>query len=1124
MEESTNVDLSVIEEKLRETVQGVVLTDPRLVRRIIKAHRDISGLVFSIPHAHGYALARDALLALVDPAELAASGARVELLPEHVILLPRPQPREVAKKTPLEVLTRLLRGAFHAQVHLCIEERIARGQLTEAAVRERIDRIGQTEFDEIRAILRHDDLLLPPYGDGEAYAEFAALYLELRQFAPSLVPVTFPGLSSLDHVDEVLAADVEVRALAAPPPQLTAPPKMQPPARAPSPFRAKLLLRAADGARARGNVAQAVLRAARAARSEDTELRAKAEAAVRADIESLTDRLHVALRGRTDPHAPPREKRIATLTELAYRATSRRGLRRHPSARLLYDLERAVRESEEELSVVDMVTWALSRGERPLVRPLPATREVRIARQMRVAAEGLWDVEAASSEPKRLARLLRWASARADENVSAALQPKILEVLTAVGLVPTNAPERIAQYKLVEELLDQAVARGFIHLAHLRDALSKNHLKLDDLGSPRELYEGDPLLRADALLAVALDGVYRRGEIYLRFLQKVSSLAFGTRAGRMVTLYAILPFGGAFVLLEGLGHLVAPLLRAFGLGPVQILGPGSFLATAVVLFGLIHSAIVRRVAERALRIVGRVLAIVFFRIPRWFLTLPAVSRFLRSRAVRVAIRRVLAPLSLTALVVYLTPLASAPRWLSIAGSLGIFALASWASGSRAALLVEDLVLDWLGPTWRTLSGQLLPGLFRMIAGLFRFLLDALERAINRVDQMLRLRRDAGRPAVLFKAGAGLVWFFVAYVVRLYTTLLVEPELNPLKHFPVVTVAHKLLLPVSPEMLAALDAALSPLGPFIGGTIAATTVFLVPSVFGFLVWELKENRNLYRASRKENLHAVRVGHHGETMARLMIPGFHSGTLPKLYDRRRRGAQREETEAEAIRRFREGMANVEEALVRFTERELIALVHKPVREVGADPTARWPHGPLEVESVVLGSNRIRIRIACPLLSNDAFEMAFDEQSGFVVAAISDPGFLPRLSPHGPARTLLENALAGFYHFAGVDLVREQIRAALGPTHYDIADEGLVIWPEETGYRSEVIYPLRGAHGGALLMPYVRGVRLAEPPRPIDANRILFRRQSIAWADWVEAWNAAERTAGPLPRLVTGPSILP
>ena len=61
------------------------------------------------------------------------------------------------------------------------------------------------------------------------------------------------------------------------------------------------------------------------------------------------------------------------------------------------------------------------------------------------------------------------------------------------------------------------------------------------------------------------------------------------------------------------------------------------------------------------------------------------------------------------------------------------------------------------------------------------------------------------------------------------------------------------------------------------------------------------------------------------------------------------------------------------------------------------------------------------------------------------------------------LFENALGGLYQLAGVDLVREQLTAVLGEkAHYDIADEGLVIWPGE-GYRTEVVYLLGEPRAG-------------------------------------------------------------
>ena len=64
-------------------------------------------------------------------------------------------------------------------------------------------------------------------------------------------------------------------------------------------------------------------------------------------------------------------------------------------------------------------------------------------------------------------------------------------------------------------------------------------------------------------------------------------------------------------------------------------------------------------------------------------------------------------------------------------------------------------------------------------------------------------------------------------------------------------------------------------------VATLLITKMPGVFGFLVWELKENWKLYRANRATNLRPVMIGHHGETMLRLLRPGFHSGTLPKLF---------------------------------------------------------------------------------------------------------------------------------------------------------------------------------------------------------------------------------------------------
>lgn len=1197
------MDLAAVERTLRASGSGAVVIDPRLLRRVIKRHRGLPGLGLQVPHARCYVIEKQALLSIIEPTSI---GAPAESLPDDVILVARPAPDELLGKASYEVLAGLWRTAFHARIHLELARRAAAGKLEDAAVRERIDAIGQIEFDEIRAVLRHDDLLLPPGGDREAYTEFAALYLELRHFAPRLIRRVFPSLTSFGRVDETVAADVDGAALlelcrpegAAPLEDVartardTSTPTYSAPAalptlrffapKAPSNQEIARLIAAADAARKRGNnVRAALLRLTAATGAISGEREAIAiRAAARKDLEQLNDRLGAALRPPNGEASGADLEWTSLLLMVAEEATLRRGLRYPIEARLLYDLQAACVESERAERAVDLVTWVLSFGGRPIVRPLPLTRQVRVARAMRLAEEKLRHVRVATADRRLLAKLLRLARERADDNVRRALRPKILEVLSGVGLRPVNTPERVALRKLVEELLDQAVLRGHMSIGGLRDAVSRNQMKLDDLSSVRELLDGDALIEADRRLSVELDGVYRRGEVYLRSLQRISSIAFGTLTGRRFVLYLALPFGAAFVLLEGVSHMVNPLLGLAKVGPVPLVSMPIFLATAAAIFALIHSEGARVVSRRALAVVGATLRGVFLTFPRWLLSRPVVKAVLLSRPARIVARFIIAPLVAAAVLYAVTPIHELSQGARFGGLGGLFLAANLLINSRLGVLLEEVAIDWIARQWGLVSRRLLPGLFRFIVDAFRGVLELLERAIYKVDEWLRFREGEPRALLVIKAVLGLVWFFAAYIIRLYVCLLIEPEVNPIKHFPVVTVAHKIILPVSPAILSAFQSVLSPLGPVVSGAIAGTTVFLLPSVFGFLVWELKENWRLYRASRPKALRAALVGAHGETMHALMAPGFHSGTLPKLFAKIRRAARRadeelggrvvapdsglsagpDEGKVEAsLGSYREALHEVEIAIRRLFERELCDLLREsPV----------FPNDDIAVRSVTLGSNRVRVELACPSLSGKSCEISFEEQSGMIVAGVSRAGFLEVLSgdlragacrgdddgrgdakrgiaqgdgkkrlPSGQ-RLVFENALAGLYKLAAVDLVREQIEASLrGKPPYDISDEGLVVWPEDADngakYRTEVIYDLNKALVGPTLWPKIRGDVPASPPGPLDARRVIFREERVLWTHWVDVWSPDRARAGRVPRLLgqgrgggetDTPSILP
>jgi hypothetical protein len=818
---------------------------------------------------------------------------------------------------------------------------------------------------------------------------------------------------------------------------------------------------------------------------------------------------------------------------LSDRAAATRAMSYAVEGRLLYRLQQAVVAFERPERTVDVATWMLSRGKREIVRKLPATREVRVARHIAVAAQAVRQVRISAPDRKLLDKLLRWASERAEHNTRVALRPRIRGVLDEVELVAQSDPERLGRDKLVEELLDQILDRGFLSFSLLRDAISRNQLKLNDLRGGRELMGGDALLKADARLATELDGIYDRSDCYLRALQKVSSLPFGTRIGRVITLYLVLPLGGSFVVLDAIGHLGSSMLGWFGAGPIRPLTLTSFLVLAAVILAVIHSAPFRAFARQVFEILGLILATLFFRLPRAIATLPAVRSWLALPQVRLVLRRVVAPVLVALLVYFLTPFRHRDLTLGIAAALGSFVAFSLLMGSRLGVWLEDFALEQLAPTWQVVSRQWMPGLFRLVARFFAALIDLLQRAMARVDELIRFREGQGPVVLVLKGAVGLVWAMVAYFVRLYVTLLVEPEFNPLKHFPVVTVAHKLMLPVtlSPQVLAALQVPLSPFGPIVAGTFAGITIFLLPSVFGFLAWELKENYRLYRATRPDRLGAASFGPHGETMRGLLVAGLHSGTLPKHYERLRRAAQRDDEAAVANRllgrtvaagrgegglgRFRRGIRQVERSVRRFVERELLAPL------VGA---RRWSFGEIHVTRLDLSSNRIRIELTCPALGSEPAELTFEEQSGVIVAGIPKPGFIPLLCDQSATGArLLENALAGFYQRAEVDLVREQIEAVLDAgAHYDIAAEGLVVWPGRD-YRTELVYRL-DVRRGRTIKPRIRGIGPLHPARVIDTRQLLYRAQNLSWIGWVGAWGAADHDSAEVPRLLHGAPILP
>jgi hypothetical protein len=1097
---------------------AAVLLEDRVVRRVIKQHRQLPGIGLQVPHARCYTLPRASLESLVERAELGVDPAT---LPAQVAIFGGS--REALAAGDAEEGLRAWRAIFHAHVHQVFDRLLAQQAITPAMIRERIHRIGQTEFDEIRSVLRQEDLLLPPTDDTTTYIEFVALYLELRHFAPPALDRTFPTLD-LAHVDAAIARDVDGPALLAAARPTAAPALPYVAEAAPAVVRKATEPGAVIDASARAKASRARVKGNRA-RAAIMSLRAGDREAARKDLDELGARLARAVGSQP---SPAWTEAFLPAAELA---ASQRVLRFTPEARLLHDLQTACVVADREVKIVDVAGWILSLGKQAVVRSLPATREVRVAKHLHAAAKKVAECTLPTvAAQDRLAAAVRDIVDRGNTHVRVMLRPKIEAALDAVDLHPHNLPERVAEKKLIDELLDQAVAAGQLSIGNLRDAISHNDLKMPDLDR-RDIRSGDELLRCDRALSRSLDGVYRRGESYLRFLQRISSVLFGTPIGRLLSLYLILPFLGSYTVLEGTYHMVVIVVDRIGLanplhaaGPplhgdtgwalvwvrsvhehslhpwLEIATPTTMAIGAAFLFLLLHVTLFRRAVLLVLRLIGRVLRLVLITVPLAVLRRPLVLRFLGSRFSRWVLQPAI-PAAIAWLVAD-----GVIRWVAAGGVFAMFALGL---NSRLGRRAQEHLADALVRGSRQLTSRIFPAIVRWILQIFSNLIERLNRGLYRVDEWLRFQAGQNRLTLVLKGTIGTVWSMISYFLRLYINLFIEPEVNPIKHFPVVTVAAKIVLPFSEPMISAISGPASQLmGRTLGVSFAAFTVIVIPGLAGFLVWEFKENWKLYIRTRGKTLQPISIGHHGETMVGFLKPGFHSGTIPKRFTKLRRAAWK--GDEHAVAKHREELHHVEEAIEKFADRELVSMLNESVSFRLAD---------VEVAHIAIGSNRVQIELVCPSVSADPARISFEYQSGWTVASLPERGWIDRLDE--PQRRILEIALAGFYKRAGVDLVREQLEQVLAgdgtPPPYDISDDGLIVWPGR-GYQTEALYDLRALYP----TPKLRGAPWTGELPTLAGHHALYFREPLSWQIWTNVWEQLARGEEPM-EIVVGPSLI-
>lgn len=1178
------------------------LVEGRVIRRVIREQFGFAKLSGAIPHTESQVVAAIDVRHLAHPDELGLTT--FSDLPERCLLISQPDEGELEQWPLQELLQQVWRRLFHAQIDRELVRK-CQSKLKRSDIQERIAGIGQVEFDEAHFVLRSEHRLIDPDSRIEAWRELIALYCELRRFEPDLLAVWFPSLADRPQLQALLSRDIDAdeifkrtKLYGATQPDLT-PHVARDEASLVSARRHWTLgngitqsdrayvrlLRRRDRSNERGNTVAAIVNAIMASqRAASPDKQASAIEKARNDVQFLTDRLRRAINFPEEDT----ENWNLSLWELA--TNSVHGFW-NSEKRLLYDLQKVCLDHERVTYKVDLVKWIVSRGKRPLRRPLTSLREVTMAKHLASAASRLVYVRLSGIERERLTQLLHNAARLAEEQMRARMRPALRQTLLDVELKPKSVPEQVAFDKLIEDSLDCIASRGYLTMGYLRDAISKNDLKLPDLKELKELYLGDHLLRADDRLDVAMDGVYLRGEFYLRWLQITSSVFFGWHFGRITTQFLIIPFGGAVVIVEGFTHIVdlfnsrgaatantetvagdsiSP--RDFPVEPVATISNASFRAgdntetvknnrsedivtesdektteevptqegstveakgasgteprekilvtprsaddarnqivdrqmemlPSILIIGfllmfLIHVVQFRRWFFRTVSSIWRLTRKILIDLPLKIIRLPIVQTLLRNRTF-VRIRRiVLMPGAVSLVSTRTVPWLLIGQSLSWWWTVGIAILFSMAINSRLGQDAQELTAEWVGNAWYKLRARVVMAVFDWIIDTFRMVLNFVERFLYAVDEWLRFHSDEGWLSIVAKAFLGVIWSFVAFLIRIYVNLLIEPTLHPVKHFPVVTVAHKMFLPVILIIEHNMRDTLTPyLGLAIAGPVTWFNIVFLPGIFGFLVWELKENWRLYEANRKNSLAPVAVGSHGETVARLLRPGFHSGTLPKLFRRLRRLEHQEAS----FRRFssrragRDQLEHVEKAIRSFVEREFISLLKTCLVWKDSDLLCGHIHG---------ASNSFYVELECRRLGSGAVRLLFQEQSGWVVASVPDAGWLRSASMD--QLKSFQNALQGFYRKSGIDMVREQLETNFIQTHpYDINSEGFAIWPNGN-FDKELIVDL--SRKGAV-RPTPGSAATTAGIFPTDRDAVLFNESNTEWTTWQYLWTPVD-----------------
>ncbi len=1080
---------------------AVVLLPVRIIRRVVWQSQSLNISGFQLLRCQSFMIDRETFLQYVHADEL--NGKKTEDLPNKLILLAEPE--EEKELDRLDTLQTYWQRLFHCRVRLEVEENFSRNNLENRDVLQRIDLLGFTEFEEIKMVLTRENQIYDPKKIETIYSRFVAFYLELQFFAPHLLTPYFPALHGR-KLDDLFAMDVNAEKIFTETrlPGITEPTRKKPKRKSHrrkrktsalvnqnkfSRWRNKLRIKKAVQAGKIGNpVRAAILHKSLIKRGSETEAEKAADEAQK-EVINLTLRLKEAI-DLTEEEVDKWQKALLPLLEIASRGFF------NPAARLLYDLQNVCMDREKGIFSVSLSRWLFSFGKKEMRREITAIREVRPLKHLKSAYHRLALLDLTYEQRHRLVNLFQQLIDRWEDRVRQYFRPIVEQCLQQVDFTPRNVPERVARDKVKGELVDCIVENGILIMPDVRDAIARNQLKLGDLSSPKNFLVGDSVHQLNRIFTDRLEGVYRPGEFYLRWLQSFTSLSFGTKLGRFLTKYFAVPFGGAFVALKGLYYLYLEILHFLPKGggsdhtrennpmthpepaiPDHLTTPWSVGIIGLFIFLLIHNAGFRNKVGQGFVWLGKGLKFIFYDVPAAFGNLPIVKRIIGSAPLLFFNRYLLKPLILAGLSWMIARLWQIPLQISNLLSAIVFLLVVFFFNTRLGRLIDEYITDWIVSGLNHIGIELIPALLATISEWFKKVVGTAERFLYGIDQYFRFRTSDSSLSLGIKAVFGFFWSGISYLFRFLIVLIVEPTVNPIKHFPVVTVAGKFMLPLL-AILPSIFITQLGMDPYLAGLLTSAIVFGTPGIFGFLVWELKEGWRLYEANRQRNLKAIPVGSHGETILRLLKPGFHSGTVPTIF-RKMRSAARKGKE-KSLHRCEEKRIHVVDDVNHFVEREFIELLRY---------SRTLAHLTIYPKKIELANTRVSIELVCSQFPDAPAVIHLDHRQGWLLGDVSERGWLEQLEEK--ESQVVEYALSGFFKLCGVVILDSYLRSKLEEKdlQYTVGEKYLILWPN-----GDFSQPLEIA---------LRPNRTEEKEANLNRANLLYSEFEISWDEWVQAW---------------------